>query len=200
MPTTSTGKNKILDSGIPAITHIGALTALTPTEVAGGSYARQSITHAAAASGIKDNNGAITIPIPAGTTVIAVAEYDASSSGNLLAYGGIGSTVKGVGTAAVNDLITSNGHGLVADDRVMVWGVNGESLPTGLSATTLYYVISTGLTTNVFSLSTTQGGSAVDITAVGELGFAKTVPETFSSAGNLVFASGALDHDANFGG
>jgi hypothetical protein len=197
MPLTTAGRNAVLDSGIPAITHVGALTALTGTEVAGGSYARQSISHAAAASGVKDNSAQITIPIPAGTTVVAVSEYDAASAGNQLSYGGIGSTVKGVGTAATTDTITSNGHGLVDNDRVFVWAVNGESLPTGLSASTLYHVISSA--SNTFQLSTSQGGAAVDITAVGELAFAKTVPETFASAGNLVFAAGALDHDATFG-
>jgi hypothetical protein len=197
MPLTTAGRNAVLDSGIPAITHVGALTALTGTEVAGGSYARQSISHAAAASGVKDNSAQITIPIPAGTTVVAVSEYDASSAGNQLSYGGIGSTVKGVGTAATTDTITSNGHGLVDNDRVFVWAVNGESLPTGLAASTLYHVISSA--SNTFQLSTSQGGAAVDITAVGELAFAKTVPETFASAGNLVFAAGALDHDATFG-
>jgi hypothetical protein len=198
MPLTTTGRNKLLDSGVAAITHVGALTALTPTEVSGGSYARQSITHAAAASGIKDNSAQISVPIPAGTTVIAVSEYDASTAGNMLSYGGIGSTVKGVAVVdtTANDTLLSRGHGLANTDRVFVWAVNGESLPTGLSATTLYFVV--GATTDSFQLSLTSGGAAVDITALGELAFAKTVPETFASAGNLVFAAGALDHDATF--
>jgi hypothetical protein len=199
MPFTATGRNKLLDSGIGSITHVGALTALTPTEVSGGSYARQAITFNAAASGIKDNSAQITIPIPAGTTVIAISEYDASTAGNMLAYGGIGSTVKGVAVVdtIANDTLLSRGHGLVNGDRVFVWAVNGEALPTGLSATTLYFVV--GAATDAFQLSLTSGGAAVDITALGELGFAKTVPETFGSAGNLVIAAGALDHDANFG-
>lgn len=200
MPTTTTGKNKILDSGIPAITHIGALTAFTGTEVAGGAYARVAIAHAAAAAGIKDNSGLLTINIPLSTTVVGIAGYDAASAGNQLTYAGIGSTVKGLATAATSDTITSNGHGLAADDRVFVWPVNSESLPTGLSASTLYFVRATGLTTDAFTLALTSGGAAVDITAVGELGFAKTIPEVFGVAGTLSIAIGALDHDLNFGG
>lgn len=200
MPLTATGRNSILTSGASAITHLGALTALTPTEASGGSYARQAITFAAAASGIRDNNAQIVIPIPASTTVVAVSGYDASTSGNMLAYGGIGSSLlKGVGTVitAAGDAISSNGHGLVNTDRVMVFTVAGESLPTGLAATTLYFVV--GATTDSFQLSLTSGGAAVDITALGDLGWAKTVPETFSSAGNLTIATGAYDLDFNFG-
>lgn len=199
MPLTATGRNKVADSGIPAITHVGAITALTGTEVAGGAYARQAITHAAAAAGIKDNSAQISVPIPAATTVVGVSEYDASSAGNQMSYGGIGSTLKGIGTVvtAAGDAISSNGHGLVNTDRVMLFAVAGEALPAGLVATTLYFVV--GATTDTFQVSLTSGGAAVDITALGDLAWAKTIPETFASAGNLVFAIGALDHDFNFG-
>lgn len=201
MPLTTAGRNALLTSGASGITHIGALTAISGTEVAGGSYARQAITFAAASGGIRDNTAQLTIPIPAGTTVVAIAGYDASSAGNQLSldpYGSSGQVLKGVGTAATTDLITSNGHGLTTDDRVFVAAVAGESLPTGLSASTLYYVLASGLTTDAFKLSTSSGGTAVDITAVGELAWFKTVPNTFSSAGNLVIAAGAYDLDLNF--
>jgi hypothetical protein len=79
----------------------------------------------------------------------------------------------------------------------MVFPVAGESLPTGLSAATLYFVV--GATTDSFQLSLTSGGAAVDISALGDLGWAKTIPETFASAGNLTIAIGAYDLDLNFG-
>lgn len=201
MPLTTTGRNKLLDSGKSAFSHIGAVTDLSGTEVAGGSYARQAITFAAAASGIADNNAQITIPIPAGTTVVCLAAYDAASAGNRLSldpWGSSGQVLKGVGTAATSDTITSNGHGLATDDRIMFVAVAGESLPTGLSATTLYFVRATGLTADAFTVATTSGGAAVDITAVGELAWFKTVPNTFASAGNIVLATGAYDLDLNF--
>jgi len=200
MPLTAAGRNAILTSGASAITHLGALTALTPTEATGGAYARQAISFAAAASGIRDNNAQIVIPIPAGSTIVAVSGYDASTAGNLLSYGGIGSSLlKGVGVveSTTTDLIRSNGHGLVLDDRVMVFAVAGESIPT-LVATTLYYACT--ITTDTFQLSTTAAaGAIVNIAALGELGWAKTVPETFASAGNLTIATGAFDLDFNFG-
>lgn len=207
MPLNNTGRNALLTSGKGGFTHVGALTALTPTEVAGGSYARQAVTWQSAgtpAAGQAGNNGSITIPIPASTTVVALGLYDAVSAGNNLAilpYGSSNQVVTGVASvdAIATDLIQSNGHGLTTDDRVFVSTVNGEALPTGLGATTLYFVLASGLTTDAFKLSTTSGGSAVDITALGELAFWKTVPNTFASAGNLTIATNQLLLDLTFG-
>lgn len=188
------GRNALLTSGKAGFTHIGAVTDLSGTAVAG---ARQAVTWQAAgtpAAGQAGNNGAISIPIAAGETVVGTALYDASSAGNRLSLDPIGSSVRGVGSvdAIATDLIQSNGHGLTTDDRVFVRAVMGETLPTGLSITTLYFVLASGLTTDAFKLSTTSGGSAVDITALGELQFYKTVPNTFASAGNLTIATNAL--------
>ena len=63
-------------------------------------------------------------------------------------------------TAATTDIITSTAHGLVNGDIIKV--ISGTTLPAGLSTTVLYYVISSA--TNTFSVSLTNGGSAVDIT------------------------------------
>lgn len=65
------------------------------------------------------------------------------------------------GTAAVTDLITITGHGLVANDRIYFTRLAGG---TGLALNTTYYVIASGLTSNDFKVSTTLGGGAVDIT------------------------------------
>lgn len=193
------GRNALLTSGKGGFTHIGALTALSGTEVAG---ARQAVTWQSAgtpAAGQAGNNGAISIPIGAGETPIAVALFDASSAGNRLSLDPIGSTVKGVGSvvSAAGDTIQSNGHGLTTDDRVYFAAVMGESLPAGISATTLYFVLASGLTADAFKVSTTSGGAALDITGLGEVQFYKTVPNTFASAGNLTIATNALVLDLN---
>ena len=57
-------------------------------------------------------------------------------------------------------VITRNNHGFVAGDQV-VFSTTG-ALPTGLNNRTRYYVLSTGLTTNTFRVSTTNGGTAVN--------------------------------------
>jgi hypothetical protein len=66
-------------------------------------------------------------------------------------------------TAATNDIITSAAHGLLEGD--LIWVASGTTLPAGLSASTDYYVISP--TTDTFKVSTTRGGTAVDITDTG---------------------------------
>lgn len=206
MPLTAAGRNALLTSGKAGFTHVGALTALTPTEVTGGSYARQPVTWQAAgtpAAGQAGNNGAIAIPIPAAAVPIVLGLYDALTAGNLLGtlpYGSSGQPVSGVGTIdAATDLFLSKGHGLTTDDRVYFSTVNGEAIPTGIVTTTLYFVLAAGLTADVFQVSTTSGGTALNVTASGEFEFFKTVPNTFASAGNINLATNALLLDLNFG-
>jgi hypothetical protein len=198
MPLVTEGRNDLLTNGLTSFTHVGAYTDLGVTEVAGGSYARQAVTWTASAAGVRDNNAQLSIPIPAGTTVVVGSVHDAATVGNLEGWFQIGSTLRGVGTVvtAGGDAISSNGHGLANTNRVFVTAVAGEGLPAGLSATVLYFVV--GATTDTFQLSLTSGGAAVDITALGDLAWFRTVPETFASAGNLIIATGALDIDANF--
>lgn len=67
--------------------------------------------------------------------------------------------------AAVNtgtDTITIAGH-LLSNGTLVTLSNGGGALPTGLAASTHYYVINA--TTNTFQLSLTPDGAAVDITA-----------------------------------
>lgn len=66
-------------------------------------------------------------------------------------------------TAATTDIITSNAHGLLNGDRVVLTTTN--TLPAGLSTGTVYYVIEK--TTNTFKLAATPEGPAIDITDTG---------------------------------
>lgn len=198
MPLTTEGKNDILTNGLTAFTHV-ALLDDTFTEIAGGSpaYARKAVTWTAAGSGLRDNNADLVFDVQAGDLVALHAVYDASSAGNQEAYGQIGSTLRGVASVEnTGDVFASNAHGLVNTDRVFLATVAGESLPGGLSASTLYFVV--GVTTDTFQVSLTSGGAAVAVTTDGECAFFKTVPETFGSQGTLTIATGNLDIDANF--
>jgi hypothetical protein len=67
-------------------------------------------------------------------------------------------------TAATTDVITSTGRAFQNGDRVRFY-TTGDDLPAGLSEGTDYYVISASSQT--FSVATTVGGSAVDITDTG---------------------------------
>lgn len=63
---------------------------------------------------------------------------------------------------ATTDTFTANAHGLANNTRV--W-ISAGTLPTGFTASTNYYVISTAA--NTFQLSATQGGAAVNATGAG---------------------------------
>lgn len=63
-------------------------------------------------------------------------------------------------TIASPAVFTCTGHGLVAGNKIRF--TTTGSLPTGLAINTTYYVISSGLTSNAFQVSTTLGGSAVN--------------------------------------
>jgi hypothetical protein len=185
MPLTVAGKNNLIS--VTLFTHAGAYTDLGTTEVAGGAYARQAITWAAASGGTRTNSAQLSIPIPVSTTVQAVGVWDAASAGNSQGYWQIGSTIAGFGTVtASTDVIASFAHGLTTDDRVFFTAPAGSALPTGLTAATLYFVLASGLTADAFKVSTTSGGASAAITTDGEAAFFKTVPQTFAIAGNLI--------------
>jgi len=201
MPLSTTGRNNLLTDGLATkFTHVslhsGDATA-GANELTGGSpaYARKAVTWAAAAAGVRDNTAGLTFDVPAGITVLYGGLWDALTVGNFQGYFGIGSTLRGVASVeAGTDTLASNGHGLSNDHRVFVFAVTGEAIPTGLAAGTLYFVV--GSAADTFQLSLTSGGAAVNVTADGELAFARTVPEVFGSQGTLTIDTGNLDVDA----
>lgn len=52
-------------------------------------------------------------------------------------------------------------HGLSAGDKVIFTG--GTAVPCGLTINSVYYVISTGLTTDAFQVSATSGGASIAV-------------------------------------
>lgn len=106
--------------------------------------------------------------------------------------GTLGSAIAGPFTASAADLFTCPGHGLTTNDRVAFYPAFGSSLPTGVTEGTLYWVIATGLTADAFSVSTTQGGAALDVTAVGDGVAVKASTLAVSSGITPEFAIGAL--------
>jgi hypothetical protein len=213
VPFNDAAKNVMLDAldeSATQITHVGVGNVADPgtgtnyagTEATGGSpaYARQAVTWGAAASGQKTNSGSLTFDVPAGSYGFFLF-FNASSgnSGNYRGYAPINSSTRGffsVDTTLTNDQLFSVGHGLADNDRVMLFNVFAETLPTGLTEGTIYYVVSSA--TNTFKVSTSQGGAAVDITAVGggEGFWQKLIPETFGAQGQITVAASALVLDA----
>lgn len=66
-------------------------------------------------------------------------------------------------TAAVTDIVTSTGHGLIEGHQVVL--TTTGTLPAGLSLATYYFV--KYIDANTFYLSTTLGGAAVNVTDTG---------------------------------
>lgn len=165
-------------------------------EVTGGSpaYARKSFAFNAAAGtpASKVQTAAVTFDVPAGT-IRAVAEYDASTAGTQKAWSPVNASARRAFSVTAADLagdtIQSPAHGLAAGDSVLVWTTIGAALPTGLSEDTQYFVIAAGLTADVFELSTTLAGSAVNITAIGDGDVQKFIPEVFAAQGTYQVSS-----------
>jgi hypothetical protein len=195
-------KNALLNSAvsgglITSGTHLAAFTGFPPAiggnEITGGSpaYARKAITHTAtaAAGAISPSSGLpATFDIPAGTTVRALAVCSALTAGSIIAWSPAGAGPRlsintGDATDITNNDILSEAHGLVAGNSVLFWDDFNSGLPNGLAEDTEYFVLATGLTTDAFRVSTTLGGTVVDITGAGVGTVQKFVPEVYGGQG-----------------
>jgi hypothetical protein len=160
-------------------------------EVVGGSYARQAASFGAASAGQVQNDANIDFSGMPPVTVVGFAIWDALSGGNCLWTGWLSTVVRAfVADDVAGDTIRSPGHGFSNDDRVAFEAEDVGSLPTGLSAGTLYWVVNAA--TDTFKVSATQGGAAVDISAVGSGKVRKVVPKTLNSGDTFRFATGNL--------
>jgi len=204
---SNTAKNlmlEALDEALSTGADFGSLhTAYSTTgasEVTGGSpaYARKALTWSAAASGAKSL--AATFPVwdvPAGTTVAWWGGWDAVTVGTFLFMMPVGASlptpISASAAGVTANTLDSEAHGLTTNDRVVFWPGGGSGLPAGLTVGTIYHVIATGLTVDVFSVSTTSGGAALDITDEGGGWVQKCVPEVFSGQGTYTLSSASID-------
>lgn len=121
-------ENKVLDHTLkvsaftqPANLYLGLFTntsgnaaanleaGILTDEVSGGSYARQSLTFAAAVSGTSANSNTLTFPVATAVwgTVTHVAIIDASTSGNVLFWGAV-TTSKTITTGDSFQIVPGN--------------------------------------------------------------------------------------------
>lgn len=205
MYLSAAAKNLMLSAlGVASATNadFGSLhTAYSTTganEVTGGSpaYSREALVWATASGG--SMSLAATFPVwdvPAATTVTWWGMWDAVTTGTFLGMAPLGGLTLQPCSAETSAGLTANtinakAHGLADTNRCVFWG----TLPTGLSVGTVYYVIAAGLTADVFEVSTTLGGSAVDLTGTQPFNFfvQECVPETFAGQATYALASGTL--------
>lgn len=168
----------------PATIYAGLITAITTaesgtvTEASFAGYARVAATFGAPAGALGGrqiaNTAAVTFPAKtdAGTaTIIAVGLWDALTVGNLtdIIPLNILNPFAFVSDDIATDLLKAPAHGVTTNQKIRVESFPGSvTLPTGLVENTEYFVIATGLTVDVFKLSATQGGGAIDLTVVGK--------------------------------
>lgn len=204
---TTAGRDALL-AATYAPTHVGLIKVITDwragtvTEAAYTGYARVAITFAAAqdtspAGGReRSNNAAVTFGANTGSNEdeLAFGVYSAISGGTLYNIGLLDDDVPVVGVA--NDTTTEDihaiAHGLVTDQRVFVLAAPGAVIPTGLSENVPYFVLAAGLTADIFRLSTTSGGAAVNITAKGAALFCPYKVKTVANGATPSFATGQL--------
>lgn len=183
--------------------YVGLITAITNgetgsvTEVSGGSYARVQVQGTSAwvapAGSGTDNVSTITFPAASANwgEVIAAGIWDASTAGNLLAWGYLGTQRFAFTAAAATEVFNAPGTAFANGDRVVLRAVDDSALPTGVSGDTIYFVV--GASGATFQLSLTSGGSAINLTADGAGLVMRINPRTVQAGDTFTFGAGNLD-------
>jgi hypothetical protein len=168
-----------------------AYSAAGASEVAGGSYARLATTWGTASGGsMALASTPYTFSVPASTTVAFLGFWDQLTTGNfsgMTALGG-GSAYAFAAPSSTGVVLAPN-SGYVANQPVVVFNTGGSSLPGGLTAGTIYYVITPA--SDSFSLSATSGGSAITLSTDGSGLVQAITTEAFVGAGQYVVNSGS---------
>lgn len=168
------------------------------SEAAYTNYARVAVARTSGGWTVSGNqvSNAAAINFPqCGVTGATITHFgigtDPTGTGKLLYKAPLGTALQGAFTAvAVGDLITIPGHTLVVDERVAFYPVLGSALPTGITEGTIYWVKT--VSSNDITISTTQGGAVVDITAAGDGIAIEAAALAVSSGITPSFAIGAL--------
>lgn len=100
----------------------------------------------------------------------------------------VGNPTITLATPAVVSLAT---HGLIVGEAV--YFTTTGALPTGITANTVYYVISAGFGTGAFEISTTAGGSAVN-TSGSQSGTHSIFRQSSYSSGDCLFVGNGTDN------
>lgn len=143
------------------------------SECAYGSYARVAVARSGSGWTVTTNKVSpaadITFPTcTSGSETATMFSVGVASSGatKILRRGVIGSRL-GPFVGATSDTITIPGlSGLAVDERVVFLAVDGSSLPTGITGGVAYWVKT--VSGDNMTISATQGGSTLDITAAGD--------------------------------
>lgn len=193
MPLVAYSQNYMLNQwGTNHGTYASLHTAYSATggsEVSGGSYARVAVTWSSASGGTLNlASTPYTFNVPSSTTIAYVGYWDASSSGNFSGMTPLGgaSAYAWSGPSSTNILLAP-GSSYSANQTVVVFANGGATLPSGLTAGTVYYVISPS--SDTFQLSATSGGSAISLTSDGAGIISAITTQTFATSGTYALNS-----------
>lgn len=169
----------------------------TTSETAYTNYARVAVARSGAGwtvSGNSVSNAAAIAFAQCGITGATITHFgigtDSSGAGTLLYSNTLGASNQGPFTAKTDDTITIPGHTLAVNDLVAFFAAFGSSLPTGITEGTQYFVKT--VSGQDITISTTQGGATLDITAVGDGVCYKAASLAVSNGITPTFAIGAL--------
>lgn len=187
-------------------TEVGTPVTTAPS---GTNYNRASITFSAASGRAVTNSASASITMPPGMAAATPVSFlgvhtDQTTTGTgtmLCRVPILGSLYEATADVTTDTFTTGEAHGLVAGDRVVFdnLATAGDSSSTtlggGLTAGTVYYVRTTGLTSYAFTVSTTgSAGTVVDLTGTNGFGVIvrKLSVQTFNASNILQVASGQL--------
>lgn len=181
---TTSAKNAMLNGlTVTAASLHTAFPGTTGTnEVAGGSYARQTPS-LAAASGEVRTASSNSWSVPAATTVRWVGYWNGST---FLCCAPNGGSPKEFVAIPSTDTIQSPAHGYADTQKVVFYG---GTVPGGLTEGTVYYVRDS--VTDSFKVAATSGGVAIDLTSAGSGGcmVSAITEDAYAGAGTHTISS-----------
>jgi hypothetical protein len=177
----------------------GAAGTQSTSEAAYTGYARASV--ARTTGGFTCSNGVVTLvanaslgACSAGSATLTHWSTGVASSGaTKVLHRGVFGSRQGPFTATTADVLTIPGHSFAVDDRIALYQPSGTTLPTGITEGTVYW-IKTVSGADV-TLSTTQGGATLDITAIGDGLAYRVTPIAVSAGVTPQLSSGAIIYE-----
>jgi len=138
----------------------GSATPISGTVPSGGFVGATGIVATDSTGAVSDTQ-VLTVTMP--SIAISSITSGATSDTNGLVDNSALATVSTTAVDVTNNLITSAGHGFSNNSRI--YYTNTGTAIGGLSSGTFYYVVNA--TANTFGLSTSSGGSTIDLTSQG---------------------------------
>jgi hypothetical protein len=114
---------------------------------------------------VNDGSCVLQVVNASGAGAITFSNFSPKSpGGGTFATTATQSAISVTWTSASPGVCTWTAHGMTANSPVYF---GGTTVPTGLTAGTVYYVVGSSITTNTFTVSATPGGTAINTTSTG---------------------------------